>query len=140
MPKKRLKGHKAKMAAQQKAGKKEGKVKEEAAAVEKTPEDIAAEKLLDRGIIASCAINKSRKLDAGTRDINVQQITIQYQGKILIDNCDFVLNYGQRYGFIDVDGSAGRARSSHPAQPGRVPPEEGDGTDRQDSAAGCARS
>eukprot|EP00937_MAST-01D_sp_MAST-1D-sp2_P001234 g1234.t1 len=101
MPKKRLKGHKAKMAAKAKAST-DTKL---AVKKEMTAEEIVQEKLLERGIIASCAINKGRKTDAGQRDINIQNVTVQYQGKILVDGSDFVLNYGQRYGFIGRNGA-----------------------------------
>jgi ATP-binding cassette, subfamily F, member 2 len=39
-----------------------------------------------------------------TKDINVQNLTIQYMGKILVDDSELVLNYGNRYGFLGQNG------------------------------------
>lgn len=40
-----------------------------------------------------------------TKDINVQNLTVQFMGKILVDDSELVLNYGNRYGFLGQNGS-----------------------------------
>ena len=44
-------------------------------------------------------------MHANTRDINVREVTVSFHGANLVENTDFVLNYGNRYGFIGPNGS-----------------------------------
>jgi len=68
-------------------------------------EETAEDRLLERGIVATFVQNKVRKTDTGTRDINIQGVTVMFQGKILIEESEVVMNYGQRYGFIGRNGA-----------------------------------
>ena len=57
----------------------------------------------DFHIIATYAHQK--EAHAHTKDICVQDVSISFHGKNLIENSDFSLNYGNRYGFIGPNGS-----------------------------------
>ncbi|KAJ1454500.1 P-loop containing nucleoside triphosphate hydrolase protein [Pelagophyceae sp. CCMP2097] len=54
-------------------------------------------------IIATYAQGKAQHANA--RDIQVSDVTISFHGANLIENTDFALNYGNRYGFIGPNGS-----------------------------------
>ena len=46
-----------------------------------------------------CTFSSSRKgVDARARDINVTNFTLQHMGQVLLDECEVVLNHGNRYG------------------------------------------
>jgi len=74
-----------------------------AEALNLTPAEIAAEKLRQMGIVATCALN-SKKQHANVRDIAVENITVTFHGTPLLEETDLNLNYGNRYGFIGRNG------------------------------------
>jgi ATP-binding cassette subfamily F protein 2 len=52
-----------------------------------------------------CTFSSSRKgVDARSRDINVQNFTLQHRGNVLMDETEIVLNHGNRYGLIGRNG------------------------------------
>ena len=52
-----------------------------------------------------CTFASSRKgVDARSRDINVTNFTLQHMGAVLLDECEIVLNHGNRYGLIGRNG------------------------------------
>jgi ATP-binding cassette subfamily F protein 2 len=52
-----------------------------------------------------CTFSSSRKgVDARARDINVTNFTLQHMGQVLLDECEVVLNHGNRYGLIGRNG------------------------------------
>ena len=62
-----------------------------------------ADKLAGVGTI--CTFATSRKgVDARSRDINVQNFTLQHKGAVLLDETEIVLNHGNRYGLIGRNG------------------------------------
>jgi ATP-binding cassette subfamily F protein 2 len=62
-----------------------------------------AEELAAAGTI--CTYAASRKgIDARSRDINVQNVTMQHMGAVLLDHTEIVLNHGNRYGLIGRNG------------------------------------
>ncbi|KAH8066230.1 ATPase [Aureococcus anophagefferens] len=84
------------------------KKKKDAAAEPKDGAPKADESEADRlareeHIIATFAHQKASHAHA--RDINVRDVTISFHGANLIENTDFSLNYGNRYGFIGPNGS-----------------------------------
>lgn len=63
----------------------------------------AADALASAGTI--CTFSSSRKgVDARARDINVTNFTLQHIGQVLLDECEVVLNHGNRYGLIGRNG------------------------------------
>ena len=59
----------------------------------------AAEELASEGTI--CTYASSRKgVDARSRDVNVQNFTLQHKGNVMLDGTSVVLNHGNRYGLI----------------------------------------
>eukprot|EP00980_Cylindrotheca_fusiformis_P008091 scaffold1722_cov120-Cylindrotheca_fusiformis.AAC.21 len=63
----------------------------------------AADALAAAGTI--CTFSSSRKgVDARARDINVTNFTLQHMGQVLLDECEVVLNHGNRYGLIGRNG------------------------------------
>lgn len=62
------------------------------------------DKLSAEGIIATYS-STSKGMHRNTKDINVQDVTVQFMGKILLDASEIVLNYGNRYGFLGMNGS-----------------------------------
>lgn len=63
----------------------------------------AADVLATAGTI--CTFSSSRKgVDARARDINVTNFTLQHMGQVLLDECEVVLNHGNRYGLIGLNG------------------------------------
>jgi ATP-binding cassette subfamily F protein 2 len=62
-----------------------------------------SDQLASEGTI--CTFSASRKgVDARSRDINVQNFTLQHMGGVLLDECQMVLNHGNRYGLIGRNG------------------------------------
>ena len=52
-----------------------------------------------------CTYSFSRKgLDPRSRDVNVQNLTMQHMGAVLLDGTEIVLNHGNRYGLIGRNG------------------------------------
>ncbi|KAL7571272.1 hypothetical protein ACA910_008927 [Epithemia clementina (nom. ined.)] len=52
-----------------------------------------------------CTFSRSRKgVDARSRDINVQNFTLQHMGAVLLDETEIVLNHGNRYGLVGANG------------------------------------
>jgi ATP-binding cassette subfamily F protein 2 len=43
--------------------------------------------------------------DAKGRDIKIDQYTLSYHGRLLIDSAEVSFNYGQRYGLLGANGS-----------------------------------
>jgi len=64
----------------------------------------AADALAEAGTI--CTFSASRKgVDARSRDINVQNFTLQHMGTIMLEDTEIVLNHGNRYGLIGRNGA-----------------------------------
>jgi len=62
-----------------------------------------ADKLAAAGTI--CTFSASKKgVDARSRDINVQNFTLQHMGSVMLDETEIVLNHGNRYGLIGRNG------------------------------------
>mmetsp|Transcript_4908 Transcript_4908/g.7462 ORF Transcript_4908/g.7462 Transcript_4908/m.7462 type:complete len:816 (+) Transcript_4908:83-2530(+) len=52
-----------------------------------------------------CTFSSSKKgLDARSRDINVQDFTLQHKGMVMLDHTEIVLNHGNRYGLLGRNG------------------------------------
>lgn len=63
----------------------------------------AADALAAEGTI--CTFSASKKgVDARSRDINVQDFTLQHKGMVMLDHTEIVLNHGNRYGLIGRNG------------------------------------
>lgn len=63
----------------------------------------AADQLAAEGTI--CTYSTSRKgVDARSRDVNVQNFTLQHKGTVMLDGTAVVLNHGNRYGLIGRNG------------------------------------
>ena len=63
----------------------------------------AADQLAADGTI--CTFSTSRKgVDARSRDVNVQNFTLQHKGTVMLDATSVVLNHGNRYGLIGRNG------------------------------------
>jgi len=63
----------------------------------------AADKLISEGTI--CTFSQSKKgVDARSRDVNVQNFTLQHKGMVMLDQTEIVLNHGNRYGLIGRNG------------------------------------
>jgi ABC-type lipopolysaccharide export system ATPase subunit len=43
--------------------------------------------------------------DPKSRDIKIEQYTLSYHGRLLIDSAEISLNYGNRYGLLGENGS-----------------------------------
>jgi ATP-binding cassette subfamily F protein 2 len=64
---------------------------------------VQADALASAGTI--CTFSASRKgVDARSRDINVQNFTLQHMGAVLLDETEIVLNHGNRYGLVGRNG------------------------------------
>ena len=62
-----------------------------------------ADALASAGTI--CTFARSRKgVDARSRDINVQNFTLQHMGAVLLDETEIILNHGNRYGLVGANG------------------------------------
>lgn len=55
------------------------------------------------GTICTYALNR-KGIDHRSRDINIQNFTLQHMGNILLDETEIVLNHGNRYGLIARNG------------------------------------
>ena len=64
----------------------------------------ATELLAAEGTVVTYALNR-KGVDARARDINVENVTLQHFGGILLDETNVVLNHGNRYGLIGLNGS-----------------------------------
>jgi ATP-binding cassette subfamily F protein 2 len=61
------------------------------------------ERLAAEGTI--CTFSASRKgVDDRSRDINIQNFTLQHMGAVLLDETEVVLNHGNRYGLVGRNG------------------------------------
>ena len=58
-----------------------------------------------QGIVATFATSASRKQHRSAKDINVRNLAVTFHGSPIIAETDFVLNWGNRYGFIGRNGS-----------------------------------
>jgi ATP-binding cassette subfamily F protein 2 len=76
---------------------------EEAAAAARVDESEADRLAREEHIIATYASQKEQHAHA--KDISVRDVTISFHGATLIENTDFALNYGNRYGFIGPNGA-----------------------------------
>lgn len=63
----------------------------------------ASEKLAEEGIICTFSTN-AKGVDARSRDINIQNFTLQFNGIYMLDGTEIVLNHGNRYGLIGRNG------------------------------------
>ena len=61
----------------------------------------AADKLAARGTICTYSMSK-KGIDGRSRDINIQNVTLQHKGVLLLDGTQIVLNHGNRYGLIGM--------------------------------------
>ena len=66
--------------------------------------EAALENLSKQNIVVTYE-NRKGNLHANTRDINVGGVSVAFHGKMLIEETDVVINYGNRYGFIGPNGS-----------------------------------
>jgi len=63
----------------------------------------AVEALAAEGTI--CTFSSNRKgVDSRSRDINIQNVTLQHKGMIMLDGTPIILNHGNRYGLIGRNG------------------------------------
>jgi ATP-binding cassette subfamily F protein 2 len=65
----------------------------------------AALEELNRQNIVVTYEQKKGIMHANTRDINVSGVSVAFHGKLLVEETDVVINYGNRYGFIGPNGS-----------------------------------
>mmetsp|Transcript_42063 Transcript_42063/g.75848 ORF Transcript_42063/g.75848 Transcript_42063/m.75848 type:complete len:690 (+) Transcript_42063:86-2155(+) len=66
--------------------------------------EAALEELSRQDIIVTCE-EKKGALHANTRDINVSGVSVAFHGKMLLEETNLTINYGNRYGFIGPNGS-----------------------------------
>jgi ATP-binding cassette, subfamily F, member 2 len=78
-------------------------IKEQAQAAEENPNDLQ-EKLRAQGITITFSQDSNRINHRNVRDISVPNLTLAYQGTPLIEEAEFNLNYGNRYGFVGRNG------------------------------------
>ena len=76
---------------------------QEAEAAARVDESEADRLAREEHIIATFASQKEQHAHA--KDISVRDVTISFHGANLIENTDFALNYGNRYGFIGPNGA-----------------------------------
>ena len=62
-----------------------------------------ADALASAGTICTFALSK-KGVDARSRDVNVQNFTLQHMGAVLLDETEIVLNHGNRYGLVGANG------------------------------------
>lgn len=67
-------------------------------------QDALLEELSKQEIVVTYE-QKKGNLHANTRDINVSGVSVAFHGKMLIEETQVVINYGNRYGFIGPNGS-----------------------------------
>ena len=75
--------------------------------------ELALEELSRQNIVVTYE-QKKGQLHANTRDINVSGVSVAFHGKLLIEETDVVINYGNRYGFIGPNGSGKVSNSTSP--------------------------
>jgi ATP-binding cassette subfamily F protein 2 len=63
----------------------------------------ASDKLAAEGTFVTYSANR-KGVDARARDINVENVTLQHMGAILLDDTNVVLNHGNRYGLVGRNG------------------------------------
>ena len=64
----------------------------------------ASDELAENGTI--CTFAQAKKgVDSRSKDINVQNFTLQHKGSVMLDESEIVLNYGNRYGLLGSNGS-----------------------------------
>ncbi len=71
---------------------------------EEAKQEAALEKLSEENIVVTYE-QKKGALHANTRDINVGGVSVAFHGKLLVEETEVVINYGNRYGFIGPNGS-----------------------------------
>lgn len=71
---------------------------------EEAKHEAALEELSRQNIVVTYEQRKGN-LHANTRDINVSGVNVAFHGKLLIEETDVIINYGNRYGFIGPNGS-----------------------------------
>ena len=64
----------------------------------------ASDQLNAEGTFMTYSANR-KGVDARARDINVENVTLQHMGAILLEGTNVVLNHGNRYGLIGRNGS-----------------------------------
>ena len=83
-------------------------VQGDAAAMTSTVDDginhDASDKLASAGTICTFATNR-KGVDSRSRDINVQNFTLQHMGMVMLDETELIFNHGNRYGLIGRNGS-----------------------------------
>jgi ATP-binding cassette subfamily F protein 2 len=77
---------------------------------EEAKQEAALEELSRQNIVVTYEQRKGN-LHANTRDINVSGVNVAFHGKLLVEETDVIINYGNRYGFIGPNGS-GKVSSS----------------------------
>mmetsp|Transcript_17586 Transcript_17586/g.36632 ORF Transcript_17586/g.36632 Transcript_17586/m.36632 type:complete len:692 (-) Transcript_17586:72-2147(-) len=71
---------------------------------EEAKREAALENLSNQEIVVTYE-NRKGNLHANTRDINVGGVSVAFHGKLLLEETDVTINYGNRYGFIGPNGS-----------------------------------
>jgi ATP-binding cassette subfamily F protein 2 len=66
--------------------------------------EAALEELSRQNIVVTYEQRKGN-LHANTRDIKVTGVNVAFHGKLLVEETEVVINYGNRYGFIGPNGS-----------------------------------
>ena len=64
----------------------------------------AADLLAAQGVIATFAATQG-KLNRNVKDINVSNLSVSFHGAPILDGTTFVMNWGNRYGFVGRNGS-----------------------------------
>ena len=72
--------------------------------------EAALEELSRQNIVVTYEQRKGN-LHANTRDIKVTGVNVAFHGKLLVEETEVVINYGNRYGFIGPNGS-GKVRGT----------------------------
>lgn len=73
--------------------------------VQEIPENESESDRLSREEHIIATYSKQKTAHSNAKDINVKNVTISFHGSNLIEDTDFSLNYGNRYGFIGPNGS-----------------------------------
>ena len=63
----------------------------------------AADKLAEEGTIVTFAASR-KGVDARSRDVNIQNVTLLHKGVVMLDETEIVLNHSNRYGLIGRNG------------------------------------
>jgi ATP-binding cassette, subfamily F, member 2 len=64
----------------------------------------ASDRLAAAGTICTFATNR-KGVDSRSRDVNVQNFTLQHMGMVMLDETELIFNHGNRYGLIGRNGS-----------------------------------